>query len=98
MPGAAEATGSTAPRLGAVIGSQERYGTNRTIRKAEENAEVQGPLAQPLQDLRTPARVSAQVRDVPHLFPRLCAEGRNPRCDQGQLVAFEFDRRWEVPK
>ena len=32
------------------------------------------------------ARLPPQVRDVPHLFPRLRAQGRNSRRREGELV------------
>ena len=32
------------------------------------------------------ARFHPQVRNVPHLFPRPRAQGRNPRRGEGQLV------------
>ena len=40
------------------------------IAKAAQNAEAELPASQPLLPLRAPARVSAEIQAVPHLFPR----------------------------
>ena len=45
------------------------------------------PAAQPLQELRTAARLSPQVFVVPDLLPQVCAGGRNSGRDEGQLVS-----------
>ena len=42
--------------------------------------------AQPLPPVRPPARLSAQVSDVPHLLPRTRAARGNSRRGEGQLV------------
>ena len=49
--------------------------------------QVQDTQLQPLQAVRSPARVSAQVRAVPDLRPRDPARGHDPRHDEVELVA-----------
>ncbi len=56
------------------------------IVKSQAQAEVQRAPPQPVQGVRSPARVSAQVRHVPHLLPRERAHGRRPGRDQGVVV------------
>jgi hypothetical protein len=56
------------------------------MRQDEEEVEVQDSRPAPLPHLRQVARVFAEIRNVPHLLPRACAQGRNPGRDEGQLV------------
>jgi large subunit ribosomal protein L5 len=61
-----------APRSGLKAGpyKEERYGNNRKDRERSQDAEVQGPAAQPLPSVRAPARLHAEVRAVPSVFPQ----------------------------
>ncbi|CAA9305302.1 MAG: SSU ribosomal protein S14p (S29e) @ SSU ribosomal protein S14p (S29e), zinc-dependent, partial [uncultured Gemmatimonadetes bacterium] len=61
-------------------------GTQGPDRKDQPQAQVRRAWLQPLQPLRPPPRLSAQVRTVPHLLPRAGAARRDPRRAQGQLV------------
>src|SRR5258708_30743165 len=61
-------------------------GTHRENRQGTQEAEVQGSFAQPLPDLRPRPRIYPQVSDVPHLFPRHGAQGRNSGRHESQLV------------
>jgi len=54
--------------------------------ESEEAAEIQGEGIFPVQQMRAPARVSSQVRYLPHLFPRAGARGEDPRRHEGELV------------
>ena len=54
--------------------------------KMQQEAEVQDSHAQPLPHLRAPARLPAQVCNVPHLFPRAGAPGEIPGVVEGELV------------
>ena len=56
------------------------------IDQVEAQAEVQRAPPQPVQGVRSPARLSAQVCHVPHLFPRERAHGLRPGRDQGLVV------------
>jgi hypothetical protein len=60
--------------------------------KGRRETEVLHAAAQPLQDLRTAARVPAQVRHVPLVLPRAGAAGRTARRVQVFVVngGFEF--------
>src|SRR5438132_969418 len=49
-------------------------------------AEVQGAGLSPLPDMRSPARLHAQVRVVPDLLPRARAHGRAARGDEVELA------------
>src|SRR5260221_13809709 len=63
-------------------------GTYCEDRKGTEEAQVQGSFAQPWPLLRPRARVYPQVSDVPYLFSRYGAQGRNSRRHESQLVGF----------
>jgi hypothetical protein len=54
--------------------------------ESEEAAEIQGEGIFQVQQVRAPARVSSQIRCVPHLFPRARARGKDPRRHKGELV------------
>ena len=55
--------------------------------KTDEEAEVQDPPPQPLPRFAgARARFLRKFRDVPHLFPRPRAQGRNSRRGEGELV------------
>jgi hypothetical protein len=54
--------------------------------ESEKAAEIQGEGIFQVQQVRTPARVSAQVRRLPHLFPRARARGEDPRRHEIELV------------
>ena len=60
--------------------------TTAKIAKEAQDAEVQGPAAQPLQALRPAARLHAQVRAVPPVLPQARARRRHRRRDEEQLV------------
>src|ERR1700692_804598 len=61
-------------------------GTHCKNRQGTQEAQVQGPFAQSLPRLRPRSRIYPQVSDVPHLFPRHGAQGRNSRRHESQLV------------
>ena len=60
--------------------------------EGSEDAQVQDPPAQPLQAVRPPAGLHAQVRAVPALLPQGGARGRCHGRDEEQLVA-----KWTRP-
>ena len=62
--------------------------------KQQRDAEVLHPCLHPLPHLRPPPLCAAQVRRLPHLLPRTCLQGSDPRRAQGQLV--NRSRRKEV--
>ena len=63
-----------------------KHGHDRKDRQGSEDAEVQGPAAEPLQALRPAARLPAQVRALPVVLPQAGARGRHRRRDEEQLV------------
>ena len=65
----------------------KHYGNYCKTRQRRKEAEVQVPPAQPLPALRPPPRVSAQVRGLPSLLPRPCAQGRDSGRRQVKLVS-----------
>ena len=60
--------------------------TTAKIAKEAEDAEVQGPAAQPLPPLRPAARLHAEVRAVPPVLPQAGARRRRHGRDEEQLV------------
>jgi len=66
----------------------------------EAAAEIQGAGIFPVQQVRTPAGVSPQVRHLPYLFPRAGARGEDPRRHEGELVGKRalaiHEREFEV--
>ena len=58
------------PRLNKIV-------VNMGVGEATQNAKILDPAAQSLQDLRTSARVPAQVRHLPSVLPLAGAEGRD---------------------
>src|SRR6059058_2920642 len=71
-------------------------GTHSKDRQVAQKTEIQGAHTQPLPLLRPSARVYSQVPDVPNLFSRYGAEGRNSRRRESQLVG-ELCRRIPLP-
>jgi hypothetical protein len=71
---------STHPGGGAINGTLSKN------RQEPQEAQVQGAHSQSLPCLRSRARVYSQVSDVPNLFSRHGAQGRNPRRRESQLV------------
>ena len=65
---------------------RDTHGHYREDRQRSQDAEVQGPAAQPLPALRPAARLPAQVRAVPPLLPQAGARRRHRRSDEEQLV------------
>ena len=63
------------------------YGNHCKKGERRAEAEVQLPQAQPVPALRAAARVPAQVRRLPLVFPRAGAQGRDSRRRQVELVA-----------
>jgi len=51
-----------------------------------ENAKASVSPPEPLLALWTPARIPAQVRRVPSVFPAACPERRDSRRGEGELV------------
>ena len=70
--------------------------TTAKIAKEAEDAEVQGPAAQPLQALRPAARLPAQVRAVPPLFPPARARRGHRGRDEEQLVSAKCKLELEM--
>ena len=66
--------------------SKGNDGENIQHRQGEQEAQVFDPAAQPLQALRTSARVPAQVRSVPSCFRGLALKGEIPGVSQVVLV------------
>ena len=67
---------------------RERYcGNDREESARAQDPEVQSAAPQPVPPMRTSARVHAQVRAVPFVFPRAGPDGRRRGRDQEQLVA-----------
>jgi len=54
-----------------------KYGNDSKTSKGPEETQVFVPQAQPLQYLRTSARLPAQVRHLPAVLPRTGVEGRD---------------------
>ena len=67
----------------------EDYGNDRKDRERTQDAEVQGPPAQPLPPVRPAARLHAEVRAVPPVLPQAGARGRRHGRDEEQLVNRE---------
>ena len=65
---------------------RRRVATDARIAKTKSTPKFNGAAAQPLQALRTAARLPAEVRALPHLFPRSRSAGLPPGRDQGELV------------
>ncbi len=61
--------------------------TTAKIAKEAKTLKLQDPPPQPVPAVRSPARVSAQVRAVPPLLPGARARGRGDRGHQEQLVS-----------
>src|SRR3954467_10346957 len=68
-------------------GTQERDGQDFTEGPRAARVQVQDTQLQPLQAVRSPARVSAEVRPLPDLRTRDPARGHDPRHDEVELVA-----------
>jgi len=64
------------------------YGRTKYEGEQMALAEVPGAAAQSLRPLRALARLSSEVRALPHLLPRPLAQRDDPRRAKGQLVAF----------
>ena len=62
------------------------HGYDSKDRQGTEDAEIQGPAAQPLPPVRPAARLHAEVRAVPPLLPQAGARRRRHGRDQEQLV------------
>jgi hypothetical protein len=74
---------------------RERRGQNINEDKAEKNAEVFDARLQQMQDLRPAARLSSQIRSMPHLFPQPGLQGRYPRREESKLVTAQ-QRRFDA--
>ena len=61
-------------------------GQKGTHREIEAQAEVRCAATQPVSAVRTSARVPAEVRSLPDLFPGEVAPRRDSRCPQVELV------------
>jgi hypothetical protein len=68
------------------------YGNYCKKGEGRAEAEVQLPQAQPVPTVWAAARVSAQVRRLPPVFPGTGAEGRDSRRREVELV----ERQWSV--
>ena len=71
----------------------EENGHDCKDRERTEDAEVQGPAAQPLPPVRPAARLHAEVRAVPPLLPQAGARRRRHGRDEEQLVIGELASR-----
>src|ERR1700746_3258833 len=75
------------------------HGYYRKASKGRKEAQVLFAQAQPLQDLRTSARLPAQVRHLPALLPRVGTAGRDSRSFEVVLVKQSLVvRRWSLAK
>jgi hypothetical protein len=73
------------------------YGNHCKESKGRAEAEVQLPQAQPVPALRAAARISAEVRCLPFVFPGTGAQGRDTRCCEVELVTIllsAISRQW----
>src|SRR5690625_3965720 len=62
------------------------YGEKGTDREIAEESEVQRAAPEPVHALRPAAGLSAEVRNLPDLFPRNGVAGRDSGCEEGELV------------
>jgi hypothetical protein len=69
------------------------FGDNSKESQRRKEAQVLRAQAQPLQDLRTPARLSAEVRRMPLMFPRPGAARRDTRGFEVVLVGIVVRHR-----
>ena len=76
---------------------EEQNGHDRKDCQGTEVAQVQDPSAEPLQAVRTAARIHAQVQAVPALFPAFCARRRRHRSDEELLVSSRGSGGFRVP-
>ena len=72
--------------VGAERDDKGKHGHDCKDRQGTQDAEVQGPAAEPLQALRPPPGLPAEVCALPALLPQAGARGRHCRGDQEQLV------------
>jgi hypothetical protein len=66
------------------------YGNYSKTGERRAEAEVQLPQAQSVPTLREAARLSAQVRYLPPVFPGFGAQGRNSRRREVELVTMQL--------
>src|SRR6185437_14962141 len=75
-----------------VAASKRIYGNYCKESERRAEAEVQLPQTQPVQALRTSAGIPAEVRNLPPVFPRIGAQGRDPGRREVELVR----KQWSV--
>jgi hypothetical protein len=71
-------------------GEKEDYGNDCKESERRAEAEVQQPQTQPVPTVRAAARLSAQVRYLPFVFPGAGAQRRDSGREQVELVRTSF--------
>ena len=90
-----DAEGCAAQAPGHAVQDELTMATTAKIAKERKKPKFQVRAAT-VAAVRPAARVSAQVRAVPHLLPQAGARGRNSGRDQVQLVSVEFHEKHEI--